>query len=213
MALTKAGEHALRAVVAIAAGIAAAVAVAATLELAAGLLAGWAAYALVQALGILARIWPMDASRTRAHATAEDPGRVAARVVVIAGSFASLAAVAFVLVRSGDASPTERIAYAGIAVVSVAASWLVIQADYTLRLARIYYDEPVGGIDFNQPEDPQYTDFVYVSLGLGMTYQVGDTAVRTNAIRRLVIAQTTFGYVFGAIILATVINLVSGLGD
>jgi uncharacterized membrane protein len=80
-----------------------------------------------------------------------------------------------------------------------------------LRYARVYYAEPVGGISFNQDEDPRYTDFAYFSVGLGMTYQVADTNVRSNEVRRIVIAQTLLAYLFGAVILATVINLVTGL--
>ena len=57
-----------------------------------------------------------------------------------------------------------------------------------------------------------YTDFAYFSFGLGMTYQVADTNVRTDAVRRIVLAQTLLAYLFGAVILATVINLVTGLG-
>jgi uncharacterized membrane protein len=45
-----------------------------------------------------------------------------------------------------------------------------------------------------------------------MTYQVADTDVRDNGIRRIVIAQTLLAYLFGAIILATIINLVTSLG-
>ncbi len=59
--------------------------------------------------------------------------------------------------------------------LAVAGSWALIQIDYALRYARVYYRDPVGGIDFNQTEPPMYTDFLYFSLGLGMTYQVSDT--------------------------------------
>jgi uncharacterized membrane protein len=45
-----------------------------------------------------------------------------------------------------------------------------------------------------------------------MTYQVADTNVQTNRMRRLVLGQTLLAYLFGAVILATVINLVTGLG-
>ena len=45
-----------------------------------------------------------------------------------------------------------------------------------------------------------------------MTYQVADTNVTSNAIRRIVIAQTLLGYLFGAGIIATVINLITNLG-
>jgi uncharacterized membrane protein len=57
-----------------------------------------------------------------------------------------------------------------------------------------------------------YTDFVYVAVGLGMTYQIADTNLSTNEMRRIVISQTLLAYLFGAVILATVINLVTGLG-
>ena len=50
------------------------------------------------------------------------------------------------------------------------------------------------------------------SLGIGMGYQVGDSAVRTNEIRRLVIAQSLLAYLFGAVIIGTVVNLVIDLG-
>lgn len=45
-----------------------------------------------------------------------------------------------------------------------------------------------------------------------MTYQISDTNLTGNGIRRVVIAQTTLGYLFGTVILASIINLVVGLG-
>jgi len=157
----------------------------------------------------------MDAARTRSHATAEDPGRTVARVISLIGSVASLGAVIAVLVRSHD-DPATAFAIAAVAIAAVTFSWALIQVDYMLRYAHRYYsnvqDGRRGGIDFNQDEPPMYSDFGYFSVGLGMTYQVADTDVTTNEIRRIVVAQTLLAYLFGAVILATVINLVSGLG-
>ncbi|MFT4230359.1 MAG: DUF1345 domain-containing protein [Microbacterium sp.] len=178
-----------------------------------GLVGGWGAGALVTVVWILVVCWPMDAERTREHATREDPGRVVARLIAILGSIASLGAVALVLLQSGRAERPESFLLAAIAVVSVVGSWALIQTDYMLRYARLYYagDEP-GGISFNgRPDAPMYTDFIYFSVGLGMTYQVADTNVSTNELRRVVIAQTMLAYLFGAVILATVVNLVAGL--
>ncbi|MDQ4213972.1 DUF1345 domain-containing protein [Microbacterium capsulatum] len=178
---------------------------------AAGILAAWGMLALVSTVWILLVTWHMDAVQTRLHATTEDPGRRTARLIAVTGSFVSIAAVLVVVLQARHATGWTQFALAGIAVLSVAASWGLIQADYMLRYARIYYDG-VGGIIFNQDEEPQYTDFAYFSVGLGMTYQVADTNVTRNAIRRIVIAQTTIAYVFGALILGTIINLVTGLG-
>lgn len=180
-----------------------------------GLLAGWTVAALVSVVWLLAVLWPMDATRTRSHATTEDPGRPAARLIALVGSIASLAGVVIVVVRSHD-DPATAFLTAGIAIAAVVASWALIQIDYMLRYAHRYYARTdaglPGGIDFNQDEPPMYSDFGYFVVGLGMTYQVADTNVTTNEIRRIVVGQTLLAYLFGAVILATVINLVAGLG-
>ncbi|MET0673807.1 MAG: DUF1345 domain-containing protein [Microbacterium pygmaeum] len=206
------GTVVVRGVVALLVGLAIGAAITPFLGFAAGLLAGWAALSLTNVAWVLLMVWGMDAAQTRDHARSEDPGRAVARVIAVVGSVVSLAAVAVVLLQTRGASELESFLLAGIAVVSVAGSWALIQVDYMLRVAAVYYADPVGGIDFNQDEEPMYTDFAYFSVGLGMTYQVSDTDVRTNAIRRIVIAQTLLAYLFGAVILATVINLVTGLG-
>lgn len=183
----------------------------------AGLLAGWGALALVSIVWTLLVVWPMDATQTRDHATAEDPGRAIARGIATMGSVASLAAVVVVVVEARAAQGASAFVLAGIAMLSVVSSWALIQVDYVLRYAHVYYQDdgsgsPARGIDFNQREDPQYVDFAYFSVGLGMTYQVADTNVTRTEVRRIVIAQTLLGYLFGAGILATVINLIAGLG-
>ena len=202
-----------RSVVAIVAGIAVAFLVTPLLGLAAALLAGWSTLCVVSVVWILAIVWPMSGAQTRAHAGEEDPGRAAARAVVLVGSCASLAAVFVVLIQTGSEPDAASYALAVIAFVSVASSWGLIQVDYGLRTARMYYTDPVGGIDFNDDgEDPSYSDFLYFSLGVGMGYQVADTNVRTNQIRRMVTAQALIAYLFGAVILGTVVNLVLDLG-
>ncbi|MDR2996999.1 MAG: DUF1345 domain-containing protein [Microbacterium sp.] len=202
----------LRTVCSLLLGLAAGVGTGAVFGPAAGIVGGWGALALVNTIWVLVLVWPMDAAATRAHALAEDPGRRIARLIAIIGSLISLVAVGVVVLQARNAPEIEGYVLAGIAVLGVAASWALIQTDYMLRYARIYYSEPAGGISFNQQEDPEYTDFAYFSVGLGMTYQVADTNVQTNAIRRIVIAQTLLAYLFGAVILATVINLVTSLG-
>lgn len=182
-----------------------------------GLLAGWTVLTLVNTAWALFEVWPMNAEQTRVHATAEDPGHSVARLVAVVGSLASLAAVVTVIVQIRNVHGPAIYALAGLALLSVFSSWALIQTDYMLRYARVYYEagadgEPSGGIDFNQEEPPEYTDFAYFSVGLGMTYQVADTSLTRNAMRRIAIAQTLLAYLFGAGILAVAINLVAGLG-
>ncbi|GAA3277650.1 DUF1345 domain-containing protein [Dactylosporangium vinaceum] len=46
-----------------------------------------------------------------------------------------------------------------------------------------------------------------------MTYQVSDTELKTRPIRITALRHGLLSYLFGAIILATTINLVAGLGS
>ncbi|WP_402841615.1 DUF1345 domain-containing protein [Microbacterium sp. GXS0129] len=192
-------------------GVLVGLSVGSVLGAAAGSLAGWGAAALLVSAWILLTVWPMDPQRTRAHAVREDPGRDLARVLSLLGSIVSLGAVVVVVLQSNSSDHARAGVLAAIAVGSVVATWILIQTDYMLRYARIYYSEPEGGIDFNEDDSPQYSDFAYFSVGLGMTYQVADTNVRTKQLRKVVTAQTMLAYLFGAVILGTVINLVTGL--
>lgn len=201
----------LRGIVGLAVGVAVALALLPVLSVVAALLAGWAAAALTAAVWALVVVWPMDAAATRSHATAEDPGRRSSRAIALLGSLASIGAVAVVLTQHRSATGVMAFVLAGIALASIVSSWLLIQTVYILRIADTYYSEPVGGIMFNQDEDPTYTDFAYVSFGVGLAYQIADTNLTRNDMRRVVIAQSLLGYLFGAVILGTVINLLAGL--
>lgn len=64
---------------------------------------------------------------------------------------------------------------------------------------------------FNSKQPPAYRDFLYFSYNLGMTYQVSDTSVTSATIRAVVLRHCLLSYVFGTSILATTINLVTGI--
>ena len=70
---------------------------------------------------------------------------------------------------------------------------------------------PVGGIDFNEDDPPTYVDFAYLAMTIGMTFQVSDTNLTTKAIRRIALGHALLSYLFGAVIVALVINVVSSL--
>ncbi|QRY40736.1 DUF1345 domain-containing protein [Microbacterium hominis] len=207
---------AVRGPLSLAVGAVVAATVSALAGVAVGLLAGWAVVAAVNVVWLLSVVWPMDAEATRSHTSAVDPGRPVARLIALVGSVASLGGVVAVLVGGGHGSRLHAFVVAGVAIAAVVSSWALIQVDYMLRYARVYYGRLAAGqragIDFNQDEEPMYSDFGYFAVGLGLTYQVSDNDVSANEIRRIVVGQTLIAYLFGAVILASVINLVAGLG-
>ena len=96
---------------------------------------------------------------------------------------------------------------------TVALSWLVVHTVFTLRYAMLYYTGKDGGVNFNQPTPPRYSDFAYLAFTIGMTFQVSDTDLETPAIRATALRQALLSYLFGAVILGTTINLVAGLAS
>ena len=81
-----------------------------------------------------------------------------------------------------------------------------------MRYARLYYTPPEGGIQFSSSEPPCFSDFAYLALTLGMTFQVSDTNLATNRFRKLALGQCLLAYVFGTVIVAATVNLVVSLG-
>jgi uncharacterized membrane protein len=174
-------------------------------------LLGWDAAAMVYVVWMWSTIWRLDARRTADRALRQDPGRVASDVVVLSASVASLAAVGVVLVDAGSRKGASKEFLIGLGVLSVMLGWSVVHTLFTLHYARLYYREPEGGIDFNEDDRPRYTDFAYLAFTVGMTFQVSDTDLKAKDIRAAVLKHAWISYVFGAVIIATTINLIAGL--
>jgi uncharacterized membrane protein len=175
---------------------------------------GWVVAAAVYIAWVWIAVGGFDAERTADHAKEEEPTRPVADALVIVLTIASLFSVGYILVQASSAHGGARGVLGGLAIVSVALSWIVLHTLFMLRYARIYYGNgggSGGGIDFNQKEDPRYTDFAYVSFTLGMTYQVSDTSITDHRIRMTVLGHTLLAFVFGSVILASTVNLIAGL--
>jgi uncharacterized membrane protein len=204
------GPIAVRASVAAAIGAATGVAVCTTAHWIWAPAGGWITAMCVYLVWTWAVIAPMTAAGTAAHATREDPTRVATDLFILTASMASLMGVAL-LFTAGSTAGAQSDITGLVSVGSVAAAWLAVHTVFTLRYASLYYGGSPGGVDFNQEEDPAYTDFAYLAFTIGMTYQVSDTDLRTRPIRATALRQALLSYLLGAIILAVTINLVAGL--
>jgi uncharacterized membrane protein len=173
---------------------------------------GWAVACLVYIGWVWFTIGRMDDTATASHATREDPQRGISDLLVLLASVASLGAIVFLLVEAQVSSNSQKVELAVLAVVSVALSWCLVHTLFTLRYASLYYAGTNGGVSFNQEEPPRYTDFAYLAFTLGMTFQVSDTNLKTHTIRVTALRHALLSYVFGTVILASLINLLAGLG-
>ena len=175
---------------------------------------GWDAAALT----FLLTTWPIliraDSSRTAQIAAREDQTKGSARLLLVGVSVASLIGAGYALHLAGQQRGAQLVLLVVAAVLTVVLSWTVMNTVYTLRYADRHYRFKAGGIAFG-PEDgqerPSYRDFAYVAFTIGMTYQVSDTTLRDPRIRRTVLTHAILSYLFGVVIVAGTVNLVSGL--
>lgn len=174
-------------------------------------LTGWNIAAVIYLVMVWVAVYRLNADATNRMAGREDPSNPVAELVVVAASIAALVAVGFALVRAGQASGSTKALLIGLGTVSVVVSWLVVHTVYMLRYARTYYGDPAGGIEFNDEDRPAYLDFAYFSFTIGMTFQVSDTSITSKGIRRLALNHALLSYLFGAVILATAINVFASL--
>ena len=68
-----------------------------------------------------------------------------------------------------------------------------------------------GGLQFPGDDLPDYFDFFYFALVLGMTFQVSDVQITARKLRRLATAHGLLGFLFNTIILALTVNIAAGL--
>jgi uncharacterized membrane protein len=171
----------------------------------------WGASALLVAGLAWASILPMNPEETKMHARAEDSSRVITDLILLATSVASLAGVGYTVHAAGRHEGWMKVLLIGLAVVVVTSSWLLVHTLYTLEYGDRYYEEPIGGIDWNDDEPPDYHDFAYLALTIGMTFQVSDTSLQSKGMRRVAIRHALLSFLFVAVIGALTINSVASL--
>jgi uncharacterized membrane protein len=173
-------------------------------------LVGWDTMAATVVGSVFLATRGKDSAATKEMATSEDNSRVAADTVLVGASVASLVGVVFALLKAGGETGTAHILIIGVAFLSIVLSWSSVHTVFTLRYARLYYSAG-GGIDWHAHDLPDFGDFAYVALTLGMTFQVSDTDIIAKPIRKVALRHAVLSYVFGVVILATTINVVASL--
>lgn len=158
-----------------------------------------------------------DASpkRLRSRARMQDQSRWVILAIIIVAAAVSLIAVAALLRRQPLESTLQlgaRIILVGVVVLS---SWTLTHTVFALHYAHGYYgDGPApgpddaGGLLFpGDDRNPDFWDFLYFALVIGMTCQVSDVQIIGKPMRRLAAAHGMLSFFFNTVILALTINL------
>jgi uncharacterized membrane protein len=146
-------------------------------------------------------------ARIRRRAALQDEGRVAILVLTVLAALASLGAIIAQLgshASGSGRSPSQLL----LATLTIVLSWAFTHTIFALHYAHDFYDDKRGrGLAFPGGEDPDYWDFVYFSLVIGMTSQVSDVAIIGRSIRRTVTAHGVLSFAFNTTLLALAVNI------
>ncbi len=151
--------------------------------------------------------------------TLNPSSRILIFLFVVGASCASLLAVVYLL-SSAKGMPKEPFALHIVAAIgTIIISWLVVHTIFALHYAYLFYhwcpetEHNHGGLQFPEGEghEPDYYDFAYFSFVIGMTSQVSDVQIASQAIRRWSLLHGMISFAFNAAILALSINIISGM--
>jgi uncharacterized membrane protein len=174
-------------------------------------LVGWSVASAGLLVWVWRVVWPQDYTGTKR--LAEEEGRTRATdTAVLVAAVTSLAAVVTGLVQSSRQGAVA-VAEVVLGLVVVVLSWAVLNTVFALKYARLYYDGGDGGIDFKQQEHPAYSDFAYMGFTVGMAFSAPETEPASTGIRKVALGHALLSYLFGTVLFAVAVNLVTNLGS
>lgn len=169
-------------------------------------------------LGLAATLFTTErASRMEADTEAQQEGEWTIFWVTVAAVAFSFVAIIGAFSGTKDMEPARKSLHVGLVAVTLLLSWLMTHTTFAFRYAHEFYahdeggPEVDGGLEFPGEKRPDYLDFMYFSLVLGMTFQVSDVQITSRKLRRVAAVQGLLSFLFNTIILALTVNLAAGL--
>lgn len=183
------------------------------------LLLAWDGAVLLLLLLILMMMKRANSERTWKHAQREEPNNITALSFTALTSGASMVAVAFMLNDGQEWKAVPANVHLGLCTVAIFCAWFLLHAFFALHYARMYYDEIdeeaegyyKKGLEFPGGELVDYWDFMYYSFTIAMCYQTSDVSVSSAPMRRLTLIHSILSFIFVALVIGLVVNVVSKL--
>jgi len=179
------------------------------------LLTGWNVGITLYLVLIHSVIWRCDVTRLRRRAKEQDEGAYAILLLSMAATLASLVAIVFELGGSKQAGNASTVTHVLLAMATTVLSWVFMHTIFSLHYAHEYYgegrDKKLDALNFPGENEPDYLDFLYFSLVIGMTSQVSDVAISSRSIRRVAALHGALSFFFNLTVLALTVNMISNL--
>ncbi|HEY9771549.1 MAG TPA: DUF1345 domain-containing protein [Coleofasciculaceae cyanobacterium] len=183
------------------------------LQLYTRIIIAWNAGVIVFLASVFLMTSRATSEKMRSQAQRQDESRWIILIVVVVAACTSLLAIVFMLNGSKNSQPL-LILHIILALFTIFASWLLIHTMFALHYAHLYYQnnhQQLEPLEFPGEKLPDYADFIYFSLGIGMTSQVADVQIASRILRRLALVHQVLSFFFNTLILALAINIMASL--
>lgn len=183
------------------------------------ILIGWDAALVIYLVWTYTMMARAKVAHIRQRAAEDDEGAGFILLLSIASTAASFVAIAFALggIKSGQNAvmPGGIAAHVMLAITTILLSWAFVHTIFTFHYAHEFYsdrrDGKIGGLEFPHDAEPDYRDFLYFSLVIGMTSQTSDVDICSKVIRRMAAIHGVLSFFFNLTVLALTVNMVSSL--
>ena len=157
-----------------------------------------------------------EPERMPADAEAQEEGQWIIFSVMLLGSVFSFAALAGEFSGLKDLTALQRSLHVALVAATLLLSWLLAHFVFSFRYSHEYYDYDEGGVlrrglEFPSDDQPDYLDFLYFSIVIGMTFQVSDVQIKSRRLRRLATLHGLLSFLFNTVIVALTVNIAAGL--
>ncbi len=152
-----------------------------------------------------------------AAAEAQQEGEWTIFLITLAVVIVSFVAVSGEFAAIKGAASGEKAWQITLVAVTLFLSWLMTHVTFAFRYAHEFYARDLGGpdvdrgLEFPQEREPDYLDFLYFALVLGMTFQVSDVQITSRKLRRVATLHGLLSFLFNTVIVAFTVNIAAGL--
>lgn len=184
------------------------------------------------ALTFIVSLWPLTRDHTptqmRDNARANDTGRVGMLIITSLVIIVILTAVTVELPDARHETGVAHVTALALVLLSLVIAWLYGNLVFALHYAHLFYDEHTeGGLNFPKPDPdtdadkdggkdddaepgPDYLDFAYFALTIGMAFATSDITLPSRTFRRTALIHAIIAFFYNLIVLAFTINVTAG---
>lgn len=145
----------------------------------------------------------------------EDDGAIFILFTTLLGSITSLVVIVMIMTDIKSLMISDTAKEIGLVLLTYISSWFLIHTAFALHYAHAYYQDyektKQPPLLFPNTLNPNYVDFLYFSMVLGMTCQTADVNIASSRMRYLAMIQGLTAFVFNTTLLVLTINLIYDL--